>query len=236
MSGPATETAPKAETLQKDAKAPAPAAIVLKKQSAWRAPLAFLAMGAALAVVGVLQSWSVSLAILNMCLISAIMAMGLNLQWGYAGLFNAGVMAFTALGGLAAVVVSHPPVWEALSAGGRNLTLSAVIVIGIIATVTFLGSALKGRFRTFAIFLVVIAGYFVLRPVFGDAVGAIEAVDPAKTGFIGGLGLPIVFSWLAGGVFAAAVAWLIGKVALGLRSDYLAIATLGISEIVIALG
>jgi hypothetical protein len=37
-----------------------------------------------------------------------------------------------------------------------------------------------------------------------------------------------------GPVFAAAVAWLIGKVSLGLRSDYLAIATLGISEIVIA--
>jgi len=63
---------------------------------------------------------------------------------------------------------------------------------------------------------------------------AIEAVNPAKTGFLGGLGLPILLSWLAGGLMAAAVAWLIGKVALGLRSDYLAIATLGISEIVIA--
>jgi branched-chain amino acid transport system permease protein len=118
----AANTAPSEET---GATPPAPAAIVLKKQSPWRAPLAFLAMGAALAVVGACKSWSVSLAILNMCLISAIMAMGLNLQWGYAGLFNAGVMAFTALGGLAAVVVSHPPVWDALSAGGRNLTLSA---------------------------------------------------------------------------------------------------------------
>jgi branched-chain amino acid transport system permease protein len=79
----------------------------------------------------------VALAILNMSLVSALMAMGLNLQWGYAGLFNAGVMAFTALGGLAAVVVSHPPVWEALHAGGRGLTLSAVIVIAIIATTAF---------------------------------------------------------------------------------------------------
>jgi branched-chain amino acid transport system permease protein len=49
---------------------------------------------------------------------------------------------------------------------------------------------------------VVIAGYFVLRPVFTDAVMSIEAVDPAKTGFIGGLGLPITFSWLAGGLFS----------------------------------
>ena len=36
-----------------------------------------------------------------------------------------------------------------------------------------------------------------------------------------------------GALFAAAAAWLIGRIALGLRSDYLAIATLGISEIII---
>jgi branched-chain amino acid transport system permease protein len=37
-----------------------------------------------------------------------------------------------------------------------------------------------------------------------------------------------------GALFAAAAAWVVGKVALGLRSDYLAIATLGIAEIVLA--
>ena len=36
-----------------------------------------------------------------------------------------------------------------------------------------------------------------------------------------------------GALFAAGVAFVIGKIALGLRSDYLAIATLGISEIII---
>ena len=46
--------------------------------------------------------------------------------------------------------------------------------------------------------------------------------------------LPIIFSWLVGGLFAAGVAFIIGKVALGLRSDYLAIVTLGISEIVVS--
>ena len=48
------------------------------------------------------------------------------------------------------------------------------------------------------------------------------------------MGLPIIFSWLVGGLFAAGVAFVIGKITLGLRSDYLAIATLGISEIIIA--
>ena len=209
-------------------------AIVERRQSPWRAPLAFLAMGSALVATAVFQSPAVALAILNMSLVSAVMAMGLNLQWGYAGLFNAGVMAFTALGGLAAVLVTHPPVTEALGAGGRNLALSGLILLGAIATIVFIASNTKGRLRSFLVFVAVIAAYAVLRPVFTAATGAIEAVDPARTGFIGGLGLPIMFSWLAGGLLAAAVAWMIGKIALGLRTDYLAIATLGISEIVIA--
>ena len=50
---------------------------------------------------------------------------------------------------------------------------------------------------------------------------------------MGGVNLPIIFSWPIAGLFAAFVAFLIGKIALGLRSDYLAIATLGISEIVL---
>ena len=37
-----------------------------------------------------------------------------------------------------------------------------------------------------------------------------------------------------GGLLAAGAAWVIGKTALGVRSDYLAIATLGIAEIIIA--
>ncbi|MGB7432999.1 MAG: hypothetical protein WA921_11085, partial [Ahrensia sp.] len=86
-----------------------------EQASAWRVPVVFLFMGAALVAVGWFQSPAVALAILNMSLVSAVMAMGLNLQWGYAGLFNAGVMAFTALGGVAAVLVSHPPVTEAIA-------------------------------------------------------------------------------------------------------------------------
>ena len=62
---------------------------------------------------------------------------------------------------------------------------------------------------------------------------AIEAVDSARSGYLGGLGMPIMFSWIVGGLLAAGVAWVIGKISLGLRSDYLAIATLGISEIII---
>ncbi len=42
-----------------------------------------------------------------------------------------------------------------------------------------------------------------------------------------------MLSWIVGGLAAAGAAWWIGKITLSLRSDYLAIATLGISEIII---
>ena len=83
--------------------------------------LLFSGMASLLILVGFVQSWNVAFSIFNMCLISAIMALGVNIQWGYAGLFNVGVMGFAALGGLAGVVVSMPPVdaaWDAGGAGG----------------------------------------------------------------------------------------------------------------------
>ena len=51
-------------------------------------------------LVGIFQSWNIALSIFNLCLISAVMTMGANIQWGYAGLINFGIMGFTALGGL----------------------------------------------------------------------------------------------------------------------------------------
>ncbi|MEO4000620.1 branched-chain amino acid ABC transporter permease [Mesorhizobium sp. CAU 1732] len=191
-------------------------------------------MAILLIIVGMFQSWTLSLTILNLCLISAIMALGVNIQWGYAGLFNVGIMGFAALGGLAAVLVSMPPVPGAWEAGGIGIGLALLALIGTVGLVMVVRAYTTGWTRKLASLAVAIAGYFVIRAVFDPAVAAIESFDAARSGYLGGLGLPIVFSWLVGGVFAAAAAWLVGKIALGLRSDYLAIATLGISEIVIA--
>ena len=68
--------------------------------------------------LGIFASWNAALLFLNMGLISAIMALGVNIQWGYAGLFNVGIMGFVALGGLATVLVSAAPVPAAWGAGG----------------------------------------------------------------------------------------------------------------------
>ena len=194
---------------------------------------------------GFVQSWNTALFILNMGLVSAIMALGVNLQWGFAGLFNVGIMGFVALGGLAAVLVSMPPTTEAWAAGGLHvifgLILGAATVTGAILVQIRMAA---GRARTLTTIAILIGGFFIFRAVFDGGVAAVEAVDAAGTGYLGGLnfgganykdwGFMTLISWPVGGVLAAGVAWLIGKTALSLRSDYLAIATLGISEIIIA--
>lgn len=198
--------------------------------------LALFALVALLIVgTGFVQSWNSALLILNMGLISAIMALGVNLQWGFAGLFNVGVMGFVALGGLAAVLVSMPPVQEAWSVGGLGVLGALVVGVATIALAVWLTRAMpKGRMRALAMLAVLIGGYAVYRMLLDPATDAIESVNPALTGYLGGLGLPVVLAWPVGGLLAAGAAWVIGKTALGLRSDYLAIATLGIAEIIIA--
>ncbi len=201
----------------------------------FRAPAVFAVMLALLLSVGFLQSWSVALAIFNLCLISAVMALGVNIQWGYAGLFNVGIMAFTAIGGMAAVLVSYPPVGEAWAAGGAGMMISLAVLAAMAGSIALIQRrTAPGWLRRGSTVAVLVAGVLLLQRYFGESTSAIESVDPAKTGFLGGLGLPILLSWIVGGLMAAGVAWVIGKIALGLRSDYLAIATLGISEIVIA--
>ncbi len=79
-------------------------------------------------LVGFLQSWSMALSILCLCLISAVMTIGANIQWGYAGLIIFGIVGYTALGGLAAVLVSAPLVEEAWKAGGLDMLFCTFIV------------------------------------------------------------------------------------------------------------
>lgn len=192
---------------------------------------------------GFVQSWNSALFILNFGLISAIMALGVNLQWGFAGLFNVGIMGFVAVGGLATVLISMPPTTEAWAAGGGAVIIALLMgAATIAATVLTVRRMAPGASRTFVVLALLVGGFFIYRALLDPAVQAIEAVNPAATGYLGGLnpggkdwGFMTLVAWPVGGLLAAGVAWIIGKTALGLRSDYLAIATLGIAEIIIAI-
>ena len=187
-------------------------------------------------LVGIFQSWSIALTILNYCLISAVMTIGANIQWGYAGLINFGIMGYTALGGLAVVLVSVDPVQQAWQAGGLNILICFWIIVAMVVLIRYLLKYFdKSKYRTYGIAFIIIGGILLLRSTATPGIEAIEAVDPAKTGFLGGMGLPVLFSWIGGAFLAGGLAFIVGKIALGLRADYLAIATLLIAEIVVSI-
>ena len=200
-----------------------------------RIQILYFFMVVILLAVGILQSWNVALTIFNLCLISSIMTLGINIQWGNAGIVNFGVMGFAALGGLANIIISMPPTSNAWEIGGNSIIIGFIIfVISIIFSVfLFKKIKLNKRLKYLISFIIIFTGYFVMRLLVDSPIEKIEAIEPAKTGYLGGFNLPVIMSWPVGGLLAAFAAFIIGKISLGLRSDYLAIATLGISEIII---
>ena len=196
---------------------------------------AFIIMGFLLVMVGILQSWGVAITILNLCIISAIMSMGVNIQWGFAGLINFGVMGFLAIGGLATVIISMPPVYEAWTVGGSGILHSILFLIGLVAFSILINKWFYDyKYKNFIIFILIILSIPILKKISGSSIQSIESINPAAEGYLGGLGLPIIFSWFIGAILSASIAYVIGKICLGLRSDYLAIATLLISGIIIS--
>ena len=195
---------------------------------------AFGVMALLLIMVGFLQSWGVALAILNLCLISAVMSMGVNIQWGYSGLINFGVMGFLAIGGVATIIISVPPVNEAWAAGGFGILFSGLILLVLITSIFYVHRKFQSKYKNYLLFFLVISVIPMMKLAAGPSISAIESIDAATSGFLGGFDLPIILSWFVGAILAALVAFIIGKVCLDLRSDYLAIATLLISGIVVS--
>ena len=163
----------------------------------------------------------------------AILALGLTIQWGYAGLFNAGIMGFIAVGGFITMFVSFPvndSFWqsEAPKMLGIFTLLVAVMVLVLVGLTQVHRIGIGERVKTALLVVGLITAFFI----FNNSLDPIALKIEQESGFIGGLGLPVIVGWIAGGVAAAFVAYWIGKACLGLRSDYLAIATLGFAEII----
>lgn len=101
------------------------------------------------------------ISLLTMGGIYAILTLGLNVQWGFTGLFNAGIAGFFGIGAYTAAILTASP----------------------------------------------------------------------HTSHLGGFELPYVVAAIAAMLISGIIAFGVGKVCLKLRSDYLAIATIGIAEI-----
>ena len=133
------------------------------------------------------------------------------------------------------MLVSVAPVPEAWAVGGFNMMICLLLIIGMVFAIKYVLNKFKqSKYKNYFISGIIVVGIILLRFISGPAIEGIEAVEPAKTGFLGGLGMPVMFSWIVGGFFAGGLAYVVGKIALGLRADYLAIATLLIAEIVVS--
>ena len=195
----------------------------------------FAGVAALYVATGMFYSWNLTLNILNLGILSAIMALGVNIQWGYAGLFSTGIVGSVALGGLAVVLVTGNPVPEGFAAGGpRIISAFAFAVVAIAVISLTYRRMVPGRSRSVAVILAMVVAFVIYRVLLDPGVTAVETNNPEQAGNIGGLGWNPLVAWPVGALLAAAAAWVIGKIALGLREDYLAIATLGIAEIVVA--
>jgi branched-chain amino acid transport system permease protein len=165
-----------------------------------------------------------------------IIALGLTIQWGYAGLFNAGIMGFIALSAFVSMLVSYPvnaAFWDSPDAVRLAGVFARLIIgIGIIWGINKL-PALQSRIklRRLLVLVAIATTYLVFMHSLSPVATSIEKT----AGFVGGFGLPVWLGWIAGGIVAGVLAWFVGHICLGLRSDYLAIATLGIAEIVKAI-
>src|SRR5690606_17383851 len=145
-------------------------------------------------------------------------------------------MGFVALGGLATVLMATPPTPGAWQAGGLRILVALVFGALVIAAAAWTYRRMAaGRRRATMLAALLLAGFYIYRLILDPAVAAVEAINPALQGNLGGLGLPVLLSWPVGGLLAAGAGWLSGQTAVGLRSDCLAIATPRMAENVVAL-
>ena len=188
-----------------------------------------------MAILGVMMAQGLPFAIRMMVEAScyAILALGFTIQWGYGGQLNAGVLGFLALGGYAAMAFSVPmnaAFWETdlpqqLGWSAVRAVFYILIIIGV-SQIHRLG--VPKKLRTWATIIVAFILYMMMKAHFTPIASAIER----EAQFIGGLGMHPLVGWIVGGALAGLAGYFIGKICLGLRSDYLVIATLGIAEII----
>lgn len=107
---------------------------------------------------------------------------------------------------------------------GLLLYLTALLTMGAIYAVLTLG--LNLHWGVSGLFNAGIAGFFAV----GAYASALLTAAPSQD-HVGGFALPVPLGWAAAMLIAGAIAWPIGRICLRLQSDYLAMATLGIAEI-----
>ncbi len=171
----------------------------------------------------------------------AVMCLGLNLQWGFTGLFNVGVAGFVAIGAYASAILTGPPEPERFGGFGLPVAvgwLSAMALSGLAALVVG-AAALRLRedylaITTFGIAVVIQLVALNAQPLTGGPFG-IQSIPKPLAGALGtGLAWNLAYLGLVLAILALAylalerlVASPWGRVLRAIREDETAAASLG---------
>ncbi|PWS37766.1 branched-chain amino acid ABC transporter permease [Falsiroseomonas bella] len=173
--------------------------------------------------------------------IFAVMALGLNLQWGFCGLFNVGVAGFVAVGAYASALLTGPPEPERFGGFGLPVAvgwLGAMGFSGLAALVVGL-AALRLRedylaITTFGIAVVIQLVALNAQALTGGPFGIQSIPKPFADALGTGLGWNLAYLGLVLAVLGLAwwalerlVASPWGRVLRAIREDELAAASLG---------
>ncbi len=185
-------------------------------------------------VVGFLQGTANILLLLDQAAAYALIALGLNITFGYGGLFNLAIMGLMMIGamGMSSLTAGvNEAFWHSDQPVLIFQALLVAVIGGLVITLAHMVPKRYGvppRWRFWIVLVAWFAAYVAYRIHIDPASSLVEEGN----GWVGGLGLPAVAGWAVGGVLAGIIAAIIGRISLGLRSDYLAIATIGMSEII----
>ena len=148
----------------------------------------------------------------------AMLTLALNLHWGYAGLFNIGIVGFMAVGAYTMLIISKPPASASAAAviGGFGLPITVGIIGAVVATalVGFVVALPALRLRADYLAITTIAFAEIIRFTFQSGTFSEFTLFGTTVGTGGGRGLlvnlddPITTYVLDSGAFAAAVDWI----------------------------
>ena len=117
----------------------------------------------------------------------ALIALGLNIQWGYGGLFNFGIMGFLMLGGFAVTFISYPINPSFWGSDGPWMLARAAIAFGAGAALVYAARqshrlGVAGGWKVFVTVLAWFVAYCIYRSQIDPAAAYIEST----AGFVGG--------------------------------------------------
>src|SRR2546422_2273017 len=127
-------------------------------------------------------------------IVFAILALGFNLQWGYTGIFNAGIAGFFLIGAYTATIAITPPTPPSPGypghLGGYQLPIAAGAILAMLVSgLTAIAIALPTlRLRADYLAIATLAFAEVVRTV------AIN-LEPVTAGTIGIIGIPRLFTF-----------------------------------------